>query len=192
MIVCSGLVDKFSLNPLIKWLIFVFRNDLILSLSLSFYIQSWFGFVWFCLWFIIMSDSFYSSSSLCFSPPSYCIILDALQIPVRRSRNLFMTFHRGTLRWMMMAVSLLAAGVTDFSNSMKMVGDTMSIFSREDQLLSLSRENKDQIRKTMMQHEELFKEQVWNHFPAHWVPWLWIWIFFPINILFCVLLMTVS
>ncbi|XXG51892.1 hypothetical protein AAC387_Pa03g0357 [Persea americana] len=61
---------------------------------------------------------------------------------------------------MMMAVSLLAAGVTDFSNSMKMVGDTMSIFSREDQLLSLSRENKDQIRKTMMQHEELFKEQV--------------------------------
>lgn len=74
--------------------------------------------------------------------------------------------HRGTLRWMMMAVSLLAPGVIDFSNNMKMVGDTMSLFSREDQLLSLSRENKDQIRKTMLQHEELFKEQVWNHFPA--------------------------
>ncbi|XP_058067602.1 uncharacterized protein LOC131216968 isoform X2 [Magnolia sinica] len=60
----------------------------------------------------------------------------------------------------MTAVSLPAISSANLDANMKINGNSMCMSSSEDQLQSLSRESMDQIRSTMLQHEELFKEQV--------------------------------
>ncbi|XP_077238073.1 uncharacterized protein LOC143879525 isoform X2 [Tasmannia lanceolata] len=60
----------------------------------------------------------------------------------------------------MTAVSLPATGPNNLDANMKIASNVICIFSFEEQLRSLSKENMGQIRNTMMQHEELFKEQV--------------------------------